>query len=88
LVSPILAAIQRVAGVLSCEVAGLALISDASTPDELADLANALAAPVPRRVRLHTGANPRPASTAVAAAQLAYLTDAVPDTLLLEGRTP
>ncbi|MEO6703114.1 MAG: baseplate J/gp47 family protein [Jatrophihabitantaceae bacterium] len=88
LISPILAAVHRVPGVLSCEVGGLALISRASTPDQLADLANALAEPVCSRIRLHTGLDPRPTSTSVPAAQLAHLTDAVPDTLLLEGRTP
>lgn len=92
--SRLVAAVHAVAGVLSCTIAGLTFVSTGSTAADIGGLAAALDAPVPARVVI--GDDDRPGSAAVVAepadalrpARLAYLSDAVPDTLILEGTTP
>lgn len=93
-ISRLVAAVHTVAGVLSCTIAGLTFVSADSTAADIGAVAAALAAPVPARVVIgdddrygSATAAPDPA-IAPRPARLAYLSSAVPDTLVLEGTTP
>lgn len=93
-ISRLVAAVHTVAGVLSCTIAGLTFVSADSKAADIGAVAAALAVPVPARVvigdddRYGSAAAAQDPAIAPRPARLAYLSSAVPDTLVLEGTTP
>lgn len=86
-VSWLVQAAHRAAGVVSCAVTGLTLVSSETTATELTGLPAALAPPVPPVIAVDSGDRSVELGSDLAPAQLAYLSDALPDLLILEGRT-
>ena len=85
--SELVAAAHAVPGVLSFLVTGLALVTSQTTPAQVVNLPNLLSAPVPKRLSVNRG-DGGGSGGAHQAAQVAYLSADVPDTLILAGRTP